>query len=129
MSKTYSYSNEEMIRGKYFIECSEIDAKKNKGNYVWQTTILSLPSELIIYYIHIVVSHLYFIHHQWLYRPLLSFGLFFSSVIFFTQTVGLLGRVISPSQGRYLHKHRHQCLEWDSNPRFQHSSEKRQFVS
>jgi hypothetical protein len=42
----------------------------------------------------------------------------------FSQTVGLLGRVISPSQGRYLHTkqhkhrinaHRHSCLEWDSN--------------
>jgi hypothetical protein len=41
---------------------------------------------------------------------LLGPGLFFSFVIFFTQTVGLLGRVVSPSQGRYLytgqHKHR-----------------------
>jgi hypothetical protein len=48
--------------------------------------------------------------HQWLYSPLLDPGLFFSFVIFITQTVGLLGRVISPSQGRYLdtghHKHR-----------------------
>jgi hypothetical protein len=37
-------------------------------------------------------------------------GLFFSSVFFFWQTLGLFGRVISPSQGRYLntrqHKHR-----------------------
>jgi hypothetical protein len=40
--------------------------------------------------------------HQWLYSPLLGRGLFFSSVISFTQTVGLIGRVISPSQGRYL---------------------------
>jgi hypothetical protein len=38
---------------------------------------------------------------------LLGPGLFFSSVIFFTQTVGLLGRVISPSQGRYLHTRQH----------------------
>jgi hypothetical protein len=30
--------------------------------------------------------------HQWLYSPLLGPGLFFSFVIFFTQTVGLLGR-------------------------------------
>jgi hypothetical protein len=48
--------------------------------------------------------------HQWLYSPLLGPGLFLSFVIFFTQTVGLLGRVISPSQDRYLntgqHKHR-----------------------
>jgi hypothetical protein len=48
--------------------------------------------------------------HKWLYSPLLGPGLFFSSVIVFTQTVGPLGRVISPSQGHYLntgqHKHR-----------------------
>jgi hypothetical protein len=46
----------------------------------------------------------------------------------FTQTVGLIGRVISPSQGRYphtgRHKHRtdayrHLCLERNSNPRSQ----------
>jgi hypothetical protein len=56
---------------------------------------------------------------------------------FFTQTVGLLGRVINSSQGRYLHtgqhkqnkrKHRHPYLEWDSNPRSQRSSERRQFM-
>jgi hypothetical protein len=34
-------------------------------------------------------------------------GLFFSFVLFFTQTVGLLGRVISPSQGRCLHAGQH----------------------
>jgi hypothetical protein len=42
--------------------------------------------------------------------PLLSPGLFFSFVIFFTESVGLLGRASSPSQDRYLHtgqdKHR-----------------------
>jgi hypothetical protein len=41
---------------------------------------------------------------------LLGPGLFFSSIFFFRHPVGLLGRVISPSQGRYLntgqHKHR-----------------------
>jgi hypothetical protein len=41
-------------------------------------------------------------------------------------SVGLLGRVISQSQGRYLtqtkNKHRYPCLEWDSNTRFQCSS-------
>jgi hypothetical protein len=50
----------------------------------------------------------------------------------YTQTVGLLGRVISPLQGRYLHTeqhkhrinaHRHRCFEWDLNPRSQRSSE------
>jgi hypothetical protein len=51
-----------------------------------------------------------FIHsftHQWLYSPLLGPGLFFSYVNVFTQTVGLLWQVISPSQGRYLHKGQH----------------------
>jgi hypothetical protein len=54
---------------------------------------------------------------------LLGPGLFFSFVIISTQTVGLLGRGISPSQGRYLdteqhriNAHTHPCLEWDSSP-------------
>jgi hypothetical protein len=38
--------------------------------------------------------------HQWLYSPLLGPGLFCSFIIIFTQTVGLLGRVISPWQGK-----------------------------
>jgi hypothetical protein len=42
--------------------------------------------------------------HQWLYSALLGPGLFFSFVIFFTQPVGLLQRMISPSQGCYLHR-------------------------
>jgi hypothetical protein len=81
--------------------------------------------------------------HQWFYSPLLGPGLFFSYVITFTQTVGLLGLVMSPLQGSYLytgqHKHRrnvrthahtqrHPCLEWYSNPRSQRSSERRQFM-
>jgi hypothetical protein len=48
--------------------------------------------------------------HQWLYKPLLGPGLFLSFINFFVQSVGPLGRAISPSQGRYLyaeqHKHR-----------------------
>jgi hypothetical protein len=68
----------------------------------------------------------------WLYSPLLDLGRFFSFLIH-TQSVGLLGRGISPSQGRYVHKHRinvrkHQCLEWDSNPRPQCSSGRRRFM-
>jgi hypothetical protein len=47
-------------------------------------------------------------------------------------SVGLLERVISPSQGRYLtqtqNKHRHPYLELGSNPRSQRSSEQRQFM-
>jgi hypothetical protein len=39
---------------------------------------------------------------------LLGPGLFINFVVIFTQTVGLLGQVISPSQGRYLHtEHKH----------------------
>jgi hypothetical protein len=64
-------------------------------------------------------------------------GRFFSFLIY-TQSIGLLGRGISPSQGRYLHAkqhkhrinaHRHPCLEWDSNPRSECSSGRRQFIS
>jgi hypothetical protein len=47
---------------------------------------------------------------QWLYSPFLGPGLIFQFLDLFTQTVGLLGRGISPSQGLYLytgqHKHR-----------------------
>jgi hypothetical protein len=55
-------------------------------------------------------------------RPLIQFRNHFS------QTVRILGRVISPSQGRHLHtgQHKHRIthtklpyLEWDSNPRSQ----------
>jgi hypothetical protein len=48
--------------------------------------------------------------------------------------VGLLGRVISPSQGRYLtqtqnkHTHKHPYLEWDSNSRPQRPSKRGQFM-
>jgi hypothetical protein len=48
--------------------------------------------------------------HQWLYSPLLGPGLFYSFVIFFIQTVGLLGGVISPSQGRYQHVGQHKPI-------------------
>jgi hypothetical protein len=58
-------------------------------------------------------------------------------LLIISQTVGLLGRVTGPSQGRYLntgqHKHRnthihtkHPCLEWDSNPRSRLPRERRQ---
>jgi hypothetical protein len=60
--------------------------------------------------IFLVLHVILFVHsfiHQWLYSPLLGPGLFFIFVIFFTQTVGLLGRVINPSQGRYLHTGQH----------------------
>jgi hypothetical protein len=62
---------------------------------------------------------------------LLVLGSFFSFLIY-TQSVGLFGQVISPLQGRYLHKeqnaHRHPCLEWDSTPRSQCSNKRRRFM-
>jgi hypothetical protein len=41
--------------------------------------------------------------YLWLYSPLLGLGRFFSFSIY-TQSVGLPGRGINPSQGRYLHR-------------------------
>jgi hypothetical protein len=67
---------------------------------------------------------------------LVDLGRFFSFLIY-TQSVGLLRRGISPSQGRYLHTkqhtrrinaHRHPCLEWDSNSRSQCSSGRRRVM-
>jgi hypothetical protein len=52
----------------------------------------------------IILRPIHLFIHQSLYSHLLGLGLSFSSVIFFTHTVGLLGRVISPTQGRYLHR-------------------------
>jgi hypothetical protein len=50
---------------------------------------------------------LYSFIHQWFYSLLLGPGFFYSVVIFFTQTVGLLGWGISRLQGRYLHTGQH----------------------
>jgi hypothetical protein len=54
--------------------------------------------------------HIIFIHsfiNQWIYSPSMGPGPFFSFVIIFTQSAELFGRVISPSQGRYLHTGQH----------------------
>jgi hypothetical protein len=63
------------------------------------------PSFMLVIRVHKEYSFSFI--HQWLYSPLLGPGFFFSFVIFFTQTVGLIGRVISQSQGRYLHAGQH----------------------
>jgi hypothetical protein len=59
--------------------------------------------------INILLSFILSIHLR-LYSPLLDIDRFFSFLICFTQSVGLLRRGISPSQGRYLrtgqYKHR-----------------------
>jgi hypothetical protein len=60
----------------------------------------------------------------WLYSPLLGLGHFFSFLTY-TQLVRLLGRVISPSQGHYLHtqKHKHRMNSQTSMPQmaFEHT--------
>jgi hypothetical protein len=57
-----------------------------------------------------LLSAMFVFIHEWLYSPLLGPGLFLNVVVFFTHTIGLLERVIRPSQGRYIqtwqHKHR-----------------------
>jgi hypothetical protein len=96
---------------------------------------------LFSYLFHVVFLILYSVHHLYLYflperscfvmylsiyygSAVLSLDLFrfFSFLILYT--AGLLGRGISPPQGRYLHTeqhkhrinaHKHPCLERDSN--------------
>jgi hypothetical protein len=57
-----------------------------------------------------IISFIHPFIHQWHYNPLLVPGIFFSFILFFAQTVQLLGRENSPAQGRYLYtgqrKHR-----------------------
>jgi hypothetical protein len=76
--------------------------------------------------------------HQWLYTPLLGPGLFFSFINDF-YTVGRTPWTSDKPVARQLptqrttqtqnkRAHRHACLEWDSNLRSQHSSERRQFM-
>jgi hypothetical protein len=74
----------------------------------------------------------------WLYSPLLDLGHFFSFLILFTvgripctgdQTVaGLLPTHKTTQTQNKRTQYRHQCLEWDSNPRSQRSSERKQFM-
>jgi hypothetical protein len=74
--------------------------------------------------------------YLWLYSPFAGPWSFFQFLNPYIQSAVRLGRRISPSQGRYLsteHKHRinthrHRCLELDSKPRSQRSSEQRQFM-
>jgi hypothetical protein len=55
------------------------------------------------FFMHILQSFFF----RWLSQPIQSPSLLFSSLIIFSQTVGLLGRVISQSQGRYLNTGQH----------------------
>jgi hypothetical protein len=79
----------------------------------------------------------------WRYSPNFGLGLppwnspFHFDFLDFRQSVGLLGRVISSSQGLYLYTNRkthtrthtkHPCPEWDSNPRSRLPCERRQYM-
>jgi hypothetical protein len=108
-----------------------------KATGVWSFNLLSkLWSYNSTPPIHHNCVALISIEGQFLLPPLWSIGLI-SQFLHHSQTVGLLGRVISSSQGLYLntgqHKHRktrthikNPCLEWDSNPRSRPQSERRQ---
>jgi hypothetical protein len=84
------------------------------------------------FYLSIHLS-IYLSIYLWLYfvgpRPLFQF------LDLFIQSVGLLGLVISPSQGLHtkqhkhgINAHRHPCLKWDSNPQSQCLSRRRKFM-
>jgi hypothetical protein len=88
---------------------------------------------------YFAVSTYRFTHSLYpLLLPLRSIGHAWNALLHFSflilrQSIGLLGRGISPSQGCYLHKHGiesdiHSCFEWDSNPRSQCSSERTQLM-
>jgi hypothetical protein len=74
----------------------------------------------------------------WLLQPLQGPGLFLSSVInFYTDVrtpwtsdkpVARPLPIHRPTQTQNKRIHRHPCLEWDSNPQSQRSSERRQFM-
>jgi hypothetical protein len=77
--------------------------------------------------------------HQWLYNSSLGPGLFFSFVIFsytFGRTLWKSDQPVSrplpahrTTQTQYKSTQKHRCLEWDSNPRSQRSSERRQLMA
>jgi hypothetical protein len=93
---------------------------------------------IIFQHLRVLIIVFISLFHCFLLFPLWSLqhpwnAYFHFSFLILRQSVGLLGRGLSPSQDRYLHKHRinadrYSCFEWDSNPRSQLSSERRQFM-
>jgi hypothetical protein len=103
------------------------------------TPLVFLPTSMVI-----CTEHSDFFFH-WRYSPNLGLGLppwkypFHFGFLDLRYSVGLLGRVISSSQGlstctqtqKNAHTHRdtkHPCLVWDSNPRSRLPSERRQYI-
>jgi hypothetical protein len=96
----------------------------------------TLEDSFLFFLVHPSVICVCLVHLSMALQPSVGPWPLFSFLIL-RQLVRLLGWEISPSQGLYLyteqHKHRinanrHPCLEWDSNPRSQCSSGRRQFM-
>jgi hypothetical protein len=85
----------------------------------WITSHKTVVVIHIIYlqgFLDTLLLNYYFFISLWFYSPL-DLGRFLSFLIY-TQSVGLLGRGISPSQGRYLHtkEHKHRISAETSMP-------------
>jgi hypothetical protein len=68
--------------------------------YTWESAYLSIPATFWPLRTNLIENNFY------AFTTLVGLGRFFSSLIY-TQSVGLLWRVISPSQGRCLHTGQH----------------------
>jgi hypothetical protein len=89
-------------------------------------------------YFEVVFDIRLFIHSSMTLQPFVGTWPVLQFRGLFIHAVGLLGRGISPSEGRYLGTGQQNCrinahtnihtFEWDSNSRSQRSSERRQFM-
>jgi hypothetical protein len=86
------------------LPCSKLQTLR--PNNIWRRDLNLFPQSfkfcIIIRYTYTLV----FIFQRF-FQPIQGPGLLFGYIITFTETVGLLGRVISQSQGRYLHTGQH----------------------
>jgi hypothetical protein len=96
---------------RFFILVPLLTARVRKNHSICSTSFSlqrTNADEYVELWVRPTICHDFFF--QWLYSPFLGPGLIFQFLDLFTQTVGLLGRVISQSQGLYLytgqHKHR-----------------------
>jgi hypothetical protein len=117
--------------------CVGLSVKIKKGLCVQNLQILPPDSLLVSWLSNSVLSKLVIFIQQWLYSPLLGPGRFFQfSNPIHSRYDSLDGGSARPKAATYtqdstkhrINAHRHPCLEWDSNPRSQCSSERRQFM-
>jgi hypothetical protein len=124
-----------------FIQLVTVVHKSLYGTFIFfECTFSTSDHTSLIHYSVVLHSVFWLSLSLFLLLPLCSIGhpwntLFHFSFLIARQSVGLLGRGISPSQGHYVHrttqtqnKRKHPCLERDWNLRSQCSSERRQFV-